>query len=102
MRSWALQVGRDEDGIERVFRVDDDGRQENVIIVTDGDGNKLPVAGTKDGVLRVDLAGSVKKTEISILNEILNELRIHRLFWLEMTEEAFDVNDLGEIEAKES
>lgn len=102
MRSWALQVGRDEDGVERIIRVDEEGRQENVLIVTDGDGNKLPIAGTEDGVLRVDLAGAVKREEITLMKDVLNELRLHRMFWMEMTENNFDLKDLGELEAKES
>ena len=100
MRGWNLQVGRDENGVERVFRVDDAGRQEGVLILTDENGNKLPIAGTSEGVLRVDLSGSVKREEISLMREVLNELRLHRMFWTEMTGEQFTLKDLGELEAK--
>lgn len=100
LRQWALQVGRDEDGVERVFRVDESGRQENVLIVTDADGNKLPIAGTSEGVLRVDLSGSLKSKELERFTEILNELRIANTYLSEMVGDTFHVKDLGPLEAK--
>lgn len=102
MRSWSLHVGMDPDGVERVMRVDEDGVFVHVPIVTDEDGNKLPISGTEDGVLRVDIAGAAKSQEIAVMNLMLAELRLHTFFWQEMTESGFRLEDLGEHEPKES
>lgn len=100
MRGWNLQVGKDENGIERVFRVDESGRQENIQIVTDQDGNKLPISGTNEGVLRVDLSGSLKSKELERFTEMLNELRLINLHLGEVVGDRYKVKDLGPMEAK--
>lgn len=102
MRSWTLLIGLDPDGNERILSVDEDGTLIHVPIVTDPDGNKKPIAGTEDGVLRVDIAGAAKSQDISVMNQILAELRLHTMFWEEMTESGFKLEDLGELEPKES
>lgn len=99
MRSWTLQIGLDPDGNERILSVDEDGTFIHVPIVTDPDGNKLPIAGTEDGVLRVNVDGVKKTVELALLQDILNELRLHRMFWKEMTDEEFKLSDLAELEA---
>lgn len=99
VRSWALQVGLDPNGNERVMAVDEDGTFTQVPIVTDPDGNKLPIAGTEDGVLRVNVDGVKKTAELTLLEDILNELRIHTMFLKEMTDEDFTREDLGDMEA---
>lgn len=100
LRSWSLTVGRDEDGNERIIRVDEGGRIENVLILTDENGNKIPISGTEDGVLRVDIAGVAKSQELSLMRQTLNELRLHRMFLMEMTEFRFTLKDLGKLEVK--
>jgi len=102
MRSWSLHVGMDPDGVERVMRVDEDGVFIHVPIVTDEDGNKLPISGTEDGVLRVDIAGAAKSQEVATLNMILAELRLQTMHWQEMLEAGLKLEDLGEMEPKES
>ena len=102
MRSWTLLIGLDPDGNERILSVDEDGTLIHVPIVTDPDGNKKPIAGTEDGVLRVDIAGAAKSQDISVMNQILAELRLHSMYWEEMTEFGFSLEDLGEMEPKES
>lgn len=99
MRSWTLLIGLDPDGNERIISVDEDGTFIHVPIVTDPDGNKLPIAGTEDGVLRVNVDGVKKTVELELLEDILNELRLHRMFWKEMTDEEFKLSDLAELEA---
>jgi hypothetical protein len=99
MRSWTLLIGRDPDGNERILSVDEDGTLVHVPIVTDPDGNKLPIAGTEDGVLRVNVDGVKKTVELELLEDILNELRLQRMFWKEMTDEEFKLSDLAELEA---
>ncbi len=100
MRSWSLLVGRDPDSNERIISLDEDGTLTQVPIVTDPDGNKLPIAGTEDGVLRVNVDGVKKTVELDLLQDILNELRLHRMYWKETTDEEFDLDDLAELEAK--
>ncbi len=102
MRSWTLLVGLDPNGNERILSVDEDGTFIHIPIVTDEDGNKIPIAGTEDGVLRVDIAGATKSQEIAVMNLILAELRLHTLHWQEMLEAGFKLEDLGEMEPKES
>ena len=102
MRSWSLHVGMDPDGVERVMRVDEDGVFVHVPIVTDEDGNKLPISGTEDGVLKIDISGAVKSQEVALLNHILAELRLHTFHWQEMMESGFRLEDLGEHEPKAS
>ncbi len=100
MRSWSLLIGRDPDSNERIISLDEDGTLIQVPIVTDPDGNKLPIAGTEDGVLRVNVDGVKKTVELTLLQDILNELRLHRMYWKEMTDEEFALDDLAELEAK--
>jgi hypothetical protein len=99
VRSWTLLIGRDPNGNERIVSVDEDGTFIHVPIVTDPDGNKLPIAGTEDGVLRVNVDGVKKTVELELLEDILNELRLQRMFWKEMTDEEFKLSDLAELEA---
>ena len=96
MRSWSLLIGRDPDSNERIISLDEDGTLIHVPIVTDEDGNKLPIAGTEDGVLRVDIAGAAKSQEIVVMNMILAELRLHTMHWQEMVDPGFKIEDLGE------
>ncbi len=102
MRSWTLLIGLDPDGNERIISVDEDGTFIHVPIVTDEDGNKIPIAGTEDGVLKIDISGAAKSQDISVMNQILAELRLHSMYWEEMTEFGFKLEDLGEMEPKES
>lgn len=102
MRSWSLLIGRDPDSNERIISLDEDGTLVHVPIVTDEDGNKLPIAGTEDGVLRVDIAGAAKSQDTAVMNMILAELRLHSMYWEEMTEAGLSLEDLGVMEPKES
>jgi hypothetical protein len=102
MRSWTLLIGRDPDGNERIISVDEDGTFIHVPIVTDPDGTKHPIAGTEDGVLKIDVSGAAKSQDVSVMNQILAELRLHSMYWEEMTEFGFSLEDLGEMEPKES
>ena len=102
MRSWSLLVGRDPDSNERIISLDEDGTLIHVPIVTDEDGNKIPIAGTEDGVLKIDISGAVKSQEVALLNHILAELRLHTFHWQEMMGSGFRLEDLGEHEPKAS
>ncbi len=101
MRSWSLMIGRDPNGNERIIAVDDGGVLLHAPIVTDENGNKIPIAGTEDGVLRIDISGATKRQELSVQVQILNELRLHSMYWEEMTEAHLSLKDLGTNEAKE-
>lgn len=101
MRSWSLQVGLDPNGNERIMRVDEDGVFIHTPIVTDEDGNKIPIAGTEDGVLRIDISGATKRQELSVQVQILNELRLHSMYLEEISEAHLTLKDLGTNEAKE-